>query len=70
MKHKRKEHLAGVSIRKFVGELRQMARDIFGKQHGDRVQSELVHSFAKYGLTMKKGANNNVQIYGREGMFK
>ena len=47
-----------------------MARETFGKQHGDRVQSELVHNFLKYGLVMRKGANNNIQIYGREEMFK
>ena len=55
---------------KTAGELRQMARETFGKQHGDRVQSALVHNFPKYGLVMRKGANNNVQIYGREEMFR
>ena len=59
-----------VDAPKTAGELRQMARETFGKQHGDRVQSELVHNFSKYGLVMQKGANNNVQIYGREEMFK
>ena len=59
-----------VDAPKTAGELRQMARETFGKQHGDRVQSELVHNFSKYGLVMLKGANNNVQIYGREEMFK
>ena len=47
-----------------------MARETFGKYYGDKVQSELVHNFAKYGLVLHKGENNNVQIYGREGMFK
>lgn len=55
-----------IDIPKTAGELRQMARETFGKQHGDRVQSELVHNFSKYGLVMRKGANNNVQIYGHE----
>ena len=53
-----------------AGELRQMARETFGKYYGDKVQSELVHNFAKYGLVLHKGENNNVQIYGREDMFK
>ena len=42
----------------------------FGKYYGDKVQSELVRNFAKYGLVMHKGENNNVQICGREDMFK
>ena len=59
-----------IDIPKTAGELRQMAHETFGKYYGDKVQSELVHKYAKYGLVMHKGANNNVQIYGREGMFK
>lgn len=59
-----------IDIPKTAGELRQMAREVFGKYYGDKVQSELVHNFAKYGLVLHKGANNNVQIYGREAMFK
>ena len=55
---------------KTAGELRQMAREVFGKYYGDKVQSELVHNFAKYVLVLHKGANNNVQIFGREAMFK
>ena len=59
-----------IDVPKTAGELRQMAHETFGKYYGDKVQSELVHNYAKYGLVMHKGANNNVQIYGREGMFK
>ena len=59
-----------IDVPKTAGELRQMARELFGKYHGDKVQSEIVHNFAKYGLVLHKGANNNVQIYGREDMFK
>ena len=59
-----------IDIPKTAGELRQMARETFGKYYGDKVQSELVHNFAKYGLVLHKGENNNVQIYGREDMFK
>ena len=51
---------------KAAGELRQMARETFGKYYGDKVQSELVHNFAKYGLVLHKGENNNVQKYGGE----
>ena len=59
-----------IDIPKTAGELRQMARETFGKYYGDKVQSELVHNFAKYGLVLHKGENNNVQIYGREDMFR
>ena len=59
-----------IDIPKTAGELRQIARETFGKYYGDKVQSELVHNFAKYGLVLHKGENNNVQIYGREDMFK
>ena len=59
-----------IDMPKTAGELRQMARETFGKYYGDKVQSELVHNFTKYGLVLHKGDNNNVQIYGREDMFK
>ena len=55
-----------IDIPKTAGELRQIARETFGKYYGDKVQSELVHNFAKYGLVLHKGENNNVQKYGGE----
>ena len=35
-----------------------------------RTEPKILHNFSKYGLVMRKGANNKVQIYGREEMFK
>ena len=54
-----------IDIPKTAGELRQIARETFGKYYGDKVQSELVHNFAKYGLACIKARTIMPRFTGR-----